>query len=85
MPCWTSQRWPHNLNQMASGKPGAVQIGFQTGMRESAQSWKELLVDLKARGLSIAPRAATGDGALHLTRVEWRGVPAAAPAPGSIL
>ncbi len=25
-------------------------IGFQTGMRESAQSWKELLVDLKARG-----------------------------------
>ena len=26
-------------------------IGFQTGMRESAQSWRELLVDLKARGL----------------------------------
>jgi transposase-like protein len=39
-------------------------IGFQTGMRESAQSWKELLVDLKARGLSIAPQVATGDGAL---------------------
>jgi putative transposase len=31
-------------------------IGFQTGMRESGQSWKELLVDLKARGLSIAPQ-----------------------------
>ena len=30
-------------------------IAFQTGVRESAQSWKELLVDLKARGLSIAP------------------------------
>ena len=27
-------------------------IGFQTGIRESAQSWNELLVDLKARGLS---------------------------------
>ena len=25
-------------------------IGFQTGMRESGQSWKELLVNLKARG-----------------------------------
>ena len=25
-------------------------IGFQTGMRESGQSWKESLVDLKARG-----------------------------------
>jgi len=34
-------------------------IGFQTGMRESAQSWKELLVDLKARGLSIAPEVAS--------------------------
>src|SRR3984957_9205124 len=30
-------------------------IGFQTGMRESGQSWKELLVDLKARGLVVAP------------------------------
>jgi putative transposase len=39
-------------------------LGFQTGTRESAQSWKELLVDLKARGLSIAPEIAVGDGAL---------------------
>ena len=39
-------------------------IGFQTGIRESAQSWKELLVGLKARGLSIAPKVAVGDGAL---------------------
>ena len=39
-------------------------IGFQTGMRESGQSWKELLVDLKARGLVVAPQAAIGDGAL---------------------
>ena len=39
-------------------------LGFQTGMRESAQSWKELLVDLKARGMSIAPEVAVGDGAL---------------------
>ena len=39
-------------------------IGFQTGLRESAQSWKELLVGLKARGLSIAPEVAVGDGAL---------------------
>ena len=38
-------------------------IGFQTGMRESAQSWKELLVDLKARGLAVAPQAAIGVGA----------------------
>ena len=39
-------------------------LGFQVGMRESAQSWRELLVDLKARGLPIAPEMATGDGAL---------------------
>ena len=39
-------------------------LGFQVGMRESTQSWRELLVDLKARGLTIAPELATGDGAL---------------------
>jgi putative transposase len=39
-------------------------VGFQVGMRESAQSWRELLVGLKARGLAIAPELATGDGAL---------------------
>ena len=39
-------------------------LGFQVGMRESAQSWRELLVNLKARGLAVAPELATGDGAL---------------------
>lgn len=39
-------------------------VGFQVGVRESAQSWRELLVDLKARGISIVPRVAVGDGAL---------------------
>ena len=39
-------------------------VGFHVGMRESAQSWRELLVDLKARGLAVAPEIAVGDGAL---------------------
>jgi putative transposase len=39
-------------------------VGFQVGVRESAQSWRELLVDLKARGLLAAPQIAVGDGAL---------------------
>src|SRR5205809_4597221 len=39
-------------------------VGFQTGVRESAQSWRELLVDIKQRGLEIAPDLAVGDGAL---------------------
>ena len=39
-------------------------IGFQVGVRESAQSWRELLIDMKGRGLSIAPKIAVGDGAL---------------------
>ena len=28
------------------------------------QSWRELLVDIKARGLAVAPEVAVGDGAL---------------------
>jgi len=39
-------------------------VGFQTGARESTQSWRELLVDIKRRGLEIAPDLAVGDGAL---------------------
>jgi putative transposase len=39
-------------------------IGFQSGYRESAQSWRELLAGLKARGLSVPPELAIGDGAL---------------------
>ncbi|MBE7212672.1 MAG: IS256 family transposase [Gluconacetobacter diazotrophicus] len=39
-------------------------IGFQAGVRESAQSWRELLIDMKRRGLSVAPKIAVGDGAL---------------------
>jgi transposase-like protein len=51
-------------------------VGFQVGMRESAQSWRELLVDLKARGLAIAPELATGDGALGF----WKALEAVFPA-----
>lgn len=39
-------------------------VGFQVGMRESAQSWRELLVDIKARGLAVPPEVAVGDGAM---------------------
>jgi transposase-like protein len=39
-------------------------VGFQVGIRESAQSWRELLVEAKRRGLVIAPEIAVGDGAL---------------------
>src|SRR5215207_8324494 len=39
-------------------------LGFQVGVRESSQNWHELLVDLKARGLTIAPELAVADGAL---------------------
>ncbi len=39
-------------------------VGFHVGLRESAQSWRERLVDLEARGLAVAPETAVGDGAL---------------------
>jgi putative transposase len=39
-------------------------ITVQDGYRESEQSWSELLLDLKQRGLAIAPKLAVGDGAL---------------------
>ncbi len=39
-------------------------IAMIDGQRESEQSWLELLVDAKDRGLTEAPMLATGDGAL---------------------
>jgi len=39
-------------------------IAIHDGHRESEQSWKELLLDCKARGLTVDPKLATGDGAL---------------------
>ena len=38
-------------------------IGLADGYRESTQSWRELLLGLKSRGL-IMPKLATGDGAM---------------------
>jgi transposase-like protein len=43
-------------------------VGFQVGVRESAQSWRELLVKAKRRGLTLAPEIAVGDGALGFWR-----------------
>lgn len=34
-------------------------LGFQVGPHESAQSWREMLVDIKAHGRSVPPRLAS--------------------------
>ena len=39
-------------------------IAVADGYRESEQSWRELLLGLRARGLTLAPQLAVGDGAL---------------------
>lgn len=39
-------------------------IAVVDGFRESEQSWKGLLLDVKSRGLVVDPKLATGDGAL---------------------
>ena len=43
-------------------------VGFTDGVRESAQSWRDLLLDLRRRGLSVAPQLAVADGALGFWR-----------------
>ena len=46
-------------------------VGLVDGVRESAQSWKELLLDLKRRGLAMGPELAVADGALGF----WKALP----------
>jgi transposase-like protein len=50
---------------MGATKDGKKElIAMTDGHRESAQSWLELLLDVKRRGLTVAPKLAVGDGAL---------------------
>jgi putative transposase len=56
------------MGATADGKKELIAI--QDGQRESEQSWKELLVDVQARGLTIEPKLAIGDGALGF----WKAV-----------
>ncbi len=39
-------------------------VGFADGASESAHDWRELLLDMKRRGLSIAPKLAVADSGL---------------------
>ena len=39
-------------------------LAVEDGVRESTQSWREVLLDLKARGVAVPPKLAVGDGAL---------------------
>jgi putative transposase len=50
-------------------------VALHDGYRESEQSWRELLLDVKARGLAIDPKLATGDGALGF----WKALPQVFP------
>jgi len=50
------------IGATADGKKELIAV--VDGYRESEQSWSELLLDLKQRGLTIAPKIAVGDGAL---------------------
>jgi len=50
------------MGATAEGKKELIAIS--DGYRESERSWKELLLDCKARGLDVEPSLAVGDGAL---------------------
>jgi transposase-like protein len=50
------------MGATADGHKELIALG--DGFRESEQSWKALLLDCQARGLSVAPSLAIGDGAL---------------------
>jgi transposase-like protein len=50
---------------MGATKDGKKElIAMTDGHRESAQSWRELLLDVQRRGMTIDPKLAVGDGAL---------------------
>lgn len=50
---------------MGADKDGNKElVAVSDGFRESTASWREILLDLKNRGLTVGPKLATADGAL---------------------
>jgi len=63
--CRLSDDRPCLLVLMGATEGGKKElIAMIDGQRESEMSWTSLLLDLKARGLTEAPKLATGDGSL---------------------
>lgn len=50
-------------------------LAVTAGYRESEESWKELLLELKDRGMSVDPKLAIADGALGF----WKALPQVFP------
>jgi len=61
------------MGATAEGKKELLAVA--DGYRESEQSWLELLLDLRSRGLLDDPELATGDGALGF----WKALPKVYP------
>ena len=61
------------LGATADGKKELIAV--TDGFAESEQSWKEVLLDVKSRGLTIDPKLAVGDGALGF----WKALPLVYP------
>ena len=62
---------PVVMGATADGKKELVAL--TDGFRESEQSWKDVLLDMKRRGLKHDPQLAIGDGALGF----WKALPQA--------
>lgn len=61
---------------MGATKDGKKElIAMTDGVRESEHSWRELLLDVKRRGLAVDPKLAVGDGALGF----WKALPQVYP------
>ncbi len=61
------------MGATAEGKKELIAVA--DGYRESEQSWRQLLLDCKQRGLTIDPKLATGDGALGFWKALGRVYP----------
>ena len=63
---WSSGQWVSAPTSWsgATAEGRRELIAVIDGIRESKQSWQELLRDLKQRGLTKPPKLAVGDGGL---------------------
>ena len=59
-------------------------VGFSDGARESANDWRDLLLDLKRRGLDVRPELLIADGALGFWKAASEVWPRRPALPGPV-
>jgi hypothetical protein len=84
-PSWTSQLWPHNLTQTASGELGRFRVADALRKQTPERQLVEIAIGRESSGGPFPPRRASSPGSPDRSRSLARNNPRAGQAPRSLI